>query len=87
MSDQEPAAIPSMTPKGSRRELSLKYFRATEIISTAATELYEAIHSEGGAPVLNDLELMLAIKKFRTTINLELESIRSNAESLRMSGR
>ena len=59
------------------KSLSEVYFLATNRMHDAATELYESLHTNGGAPRVDAERLHNTIRKYKRNIDSEFDLIRS----------
>jgi len=59
------------------KELSQLYFRAVARIHDLASEMYEALHSKKGDPVVSQEEIAAITNKYSRWIRSELDFIRS----------
>ena len=56
--------------------LSAIYQDACSRCADASTSLYESLHDDNGMPLYDREQVMKAITKFRTWVNIELDLVR-----------
>ena len=72
------AQIPSFNDKEEdHRSLAEVYSQFTLFMHDSVTEMYESLFTEDGRlPLIDDKEVMLAVKKFKTVMNREADALR-----------